>query len=136
MTLPPCTHCAGTGQGPPPGAELRRLREAATPSASCAAVARAVGKTPSFVAEVERGKKPAPPYLAKYYRETFDEPAGFDKVDGICLLDDMIGGDGEKLHAEADEALLTALNSEGGQLAALARAFRAARKRCFEGHYS
>ena len=94
MTLPPCVHCSGTGQGPPPGAELRRLRQAATPTVSCAAVGRAVGKTPSFVAEVERGKKPAPPYLAKYYRETFGEPA-FDKVDGICLLDDMKGTDGK-----------------------------------------
>lgn len=67
MNLPPCTHCAGTGQGPPPGAELRRLRESLDPMPSIGCYARALGVSTSFLSEVERGKKPAPRQAVEHY---------------------------------------------------------------------
>ena len=72
MNLPPCTHCAGTGKGPPPGAELRRLREEWPGKPSIASVARALEVSTSFLSEIERGKKPAPwRVVTHYYAENW-----------------------------------------------------------------
>ncbi len=87
MNLPPCPRCAGTGQGPPPGAELRRLREESTGKPSIGSYARALDVSTSFLSEIERGKKPAPQrVVSHYYAEDwfadYAETAGMEILPG------------------------------------------------------